>query len=102
MHPETQFALSDSSFSKNAVLQTKLQELKDITANAAIFNSFPIQKDICDFSIESGDETVTADECGNNLLIKTLTSLFHYEAVTLENHCLRNIPLSYLYNIKKF
>ena len=46
VHPETHFSLSASSFSKSAFLQTKLQELKDITQNAAIFWSFPTQKGI--------------------------------------------------------
>ena len=54
--PETHFSLSASSFSKSAVLQTKLQELNDIAPNAAIFSSFPLQKGICDFSIDSRDE----------------------------------------------
>ena len=57
VHPETHFSLSASSFLKSAVLQTKLQEIKDIASNAAIFSSFPIQKGLCDFSIDSGDET---------------------------------------------
>ena len=56
MHPETHFSLSGSSFSKSAILQTKLQELKDIVPNAAIFSSFPIQKGICDFSIDTVPE----------------------------------------------
>ena len=84
VHPETHFALSASSFSKSAVLQRKLQELKDIAPNAAIYSSFSIQKGICNFSVDSGDETVTADECDNNLLPEFLTSLFDYEAVNLE------------------
>ena len=61
VHPETHFSLSAWSFSKSTVLQTKLQELKDIARNAAIFSGFPTQKSICDFSIDSGNETVTAD-----------------------------------------
>ena len=67
VHPETHFSLSASSFSKSAVLQTKLQELKDIAPNAEILSSFPIQKGICDFSIDSGDETmnVTIIYCPN-------------------------------------
>ena len=40
MHPETHFLLSASSFLKSAVLQTKLQELKDITPNAEVFSSW--------------------------------------------------------------
>ena len=93
VHPETHFSLSASSFSKSAVLQTKLQELKDIAPNAAIFSSFPIQKGICNFSIDSGDETVTADECDNNLLPEPLTSLFDYEAVNLEKALLKEHSL---------
>ena len=89
VYPETHFSLSASSFSKSAVLQTKVQELKDIAPNAAIFSSFPIQKGICDFSIDSGDETLTADECDNNLLPEPLTSLFDYEAVNLEKALLK-------------
>ena len=46
VHPETHFSLSASSFPKSAVLQTKLQELKDIAPKAAIFSSSPIQKDM--------------------------------------------------------
>ena len=68
VHSETHFSLSASSFSKSAVLQTKLQELKDVVPNTAIFSRFPIQKVIYDFSIDSRDETLTADECDNNLL----------------------------------
>ena len=89
VNPETHFSLSASSFPKSAVLQTKLQELKDIVPNAAIFSSFPIQKGICDFSIDSGDETLTADKCDNNLLPERLTSLFDYEAVNLEKRFLK-------------
>ena len=55
VHLETHFSLSASSFLKSAVLQTKLQEIKDIVSIAAIFSSFPIQKGFCDFSIDSGD-----------------------------------------------
>ena len=65
VHPETHF-------SKRLVLQTKLQELKDISPNAAIFISFLIQKGTCDFSIDSRDETLTADECDSNLLPEPL------------------------------
>ena len=83
VHPEARFSLSASSFSKSAVLQTKFQELKAIAPNATIFSSFPIQKDICDISIDSGDEKLTADECDSNLLPDPLTSLFDYEAVNL-------------------
>ena len=68
VHSETHFSLSASSFSKSAVLQTKLQELKNVVPNTAIFSRFPIQKVIYDFSIDSRDETLTADECDNNLL----------------------------------
>ena len=93
VHPETHFSLSASSFSKSAVLQAKLQELKDIAPNAVIFSSFTIQKDICNFSIGSGDETVTADECDNNLLPEPLTSLFDYEAVNLEKALLKEHSL---------
>ena len=89
VHPETHFSLPASSFPKSAALQTKLQELKDIVLNAAIFSSFPIQKGICEFSIDSGDETLTADECDNNLLPEPLTSLFDYEAVNLEKGFLK-------------
>ena len=49
-----------------------------------IFSTFPIQKGICDFSVDSGDETLTADECDNNILLEPLTSLFDYEAVNLK------------------
>ena len=93
MHPETCFSLSASSFPKSAVLQTKLQELKDIATNAAILSSFLIQKGICDFSIDSRDEALTADECDNNLLPETLTSLFDYEAVNLEKALLKEHSL---------
>ena len=93
VRPETHFSLSASSFSKSAVLQTKLRELKDIAPNAAIFNSFPILKGICDFSIDSGDETLTADECDNNLLPEPVTSLFDYEAVNLEKALLKEHSL---------
>ena len=92
-HPETHFSLSASSFPKSAVLQTKLQELKDIATNAAILSSFLIQKDICDFSIDSGDEALTADQCDNTLLPETLTSLFDYEAVNLEKALLKEHSL---------
>ena len=91
VHPETHFSLSASSFPKSAVLQTKLQELKDVAPNAAIFNSFPLQKGICDSSINSGDET--ADECDNNLLPERLTSLFDYEAVNLGKALLKEHSL---------
>ena len=91
--PETNFSLSALSFLKSAALQTKLQELKDIAPNAAIFTSFPIQKDICDFSIDSGDERLTADKCDNNLLPEPLASLFDYEAVNLENALLKEHSL---------
>ena len=93
MHPETHFSLSASSFLKSAVLRTKLQELKDIAPNAAIFSSFLIQKGVCDFSIDCGDETLTADECDNNLLPEPLTSLFDYEAVNLEKALLKEHSL---------
>ena len=93
VYPETHFSLSASSFSKSAVLQTKLQKLKDIPPNAAIFSSFPIQKGICDFSIDSEDETLTTDECDNNLLPEPLTSLFDYEAVNLEKSLLKEHSL---------
>ena len=93
MHPETCFSLSASSFPKSAVLQTKLQELKDIATNAAILSSFLIQKGICDFSIDSRDEALTADECDNNLLPETLTSLFDYEAVNPEKALLKEHSL---------
>ena len=93
VHPETHFSLSASSFPKSAVLQTKLQELKDIATNAAILSSFLIQKDICDFSIDSGDEALTADQCDNTLLPETLTSLFDYEAVNLEKALLKEHSL---------
>ena len=93
VHSETHFSLSVSSFSKSAVLQTKLQELKDVAPNAAIFNSFPIQKVIYDFSIDCRDETLTADECDNNLLPETLTSLSDYDAVNLEKVLLNEHPL---------
>ena len=93
VHPETHFSLSASSFSKSAVLQAKLQELKVIAPNAVIFSSFTIQKDICNFSIGSGDETVTADECDSNLLPEPLTSLFDYEAVNLEKALLKEHSL---------
>ena len=89
VHPETHFSLPASSFPKSAVLQTKLQELKDIAPKAAIFSCSPIQKDICDFSIDSGDETLTEDECDNNLLPELLTSLFDYETVNLEKALLK-------------
>ena len=89
VHPEIHSSLSASSFLKSAVLQTKLQELKNIAPNATIFSSFPIKKGICDFSIDSGDETLTADECDNNLLPEVLTSLFDYEAVNLEKALLK-------------
>ena len=91
--PETNFSLSALSFLKSAALQTKLQELKDIAPNAAIFTSFPIQKDICDFSIDSGDERLTADKCDNNLSPEPLASLFDYEAVNLENALLKKHSL---------
>ena len=94
MRPETHFSLSGSSFPKSAVSQTKLQKLKDIAPNAAIFSSFPIQKGVCDFSIDSGDETLTADECDNNLLPETLTSLFDYTAVNLEKALLKEHSLN--------
>ena len=71
-----------------------MQELKDIAPNAAIFSSFPIQKGICDFSIDSGDETLTADECDNNLLPENLTSLFDYTAVNLEKALLKEHSLN--------
>ena len=93
VHPETHFSLSASSFAKSAVLQTKLQELKDIVPNAAIFSSFPIQKGICDFSIDFEYETLTADKCDNNLLPERLTSLFDYEAVNLEKRFLKEHSL---------
>ena len=96
-HPETRFSLSASSFSKSAVLQTTLQELKDIAPNAAIFSSFPIQKGIWNFSLDSGDEIVTADECDNNLLTETLTSLFDYEAVNLEKALLKEHSLFFFF-----
>ena len=94
VHPETHFSLSASSFSKSAVLQTKLQELKDIAPNAAIFNNFLIKKYKLDFSIDSEDETVTADECDNNLLPEPLTSLSDYEAVNLEKALLKERSLN--------
>ena len=78
---------------KSAVLQTKLQELKDIPPNAAIFSSFLIQKGICDFSKDAGNETLTADECDNNLLPEPLTSLFDCEAVNLEKPQLKEHSL---------
>ena len=93
VHPETHFSLSASSFLKSAVLQTKLQEIKDIASNAAIFSSFPIQKGLYDFSIDSGDETSTTDECDNNLLPEPLTNLFDYEAVNLEKALLQEHSL---------
>ena len=43
VHPETHFSLSASSFLKSAVLQIKLQGLKDISPNATIFSSFPVE-----------------------------------------------------------
>ena len=49
-----------------------------------IFSTFPIQKGICDFSVDSGDETLTADECDINILLEPLTSLSDYEAVNLK------------------
>ena len=54
-----------------------------------IFSKFPIQKGICDFSVDSGDETLTADECDSNILLEPLTSLFDYEAVNLEKALLK-------------
>ena len=93
VHAETHFSLSASSFPKSAILQTKLQQLKYIAPNAAIFSSFPIQKGICDFSIDSGDEILTVDECDNNLLPQPLTSLFDYEAVNLEKGLLKEHSL---------
>ena len=79
VHSETHFSLSASSFSKSAVLQTKLQELKNVVPNTAIFSRFPIQKVIYDFSIDSRDETLTADECATTIYCLNLTSLFDYE-----------------------
>ena len=93
VHPETHFSLSASSFLKSAVLQIKLQGLKDISPNAAIFSSFPVQKSVCDVSIDSRDETLTADECDNNILPEPLTSLFDYEAVSLEKALLKEHSL---------
>ena len=93
VHPETHFSLSASSFLKSAVLQIKLQGLKDISPNAAIFSSFPVQKSVCDVSIDSRDETFTADECDNNILPEPLTSLFDYEAVSLEKALLKEHSL---------
>ena len=94
VHPETHFSLSASSFPKSAILRTKLQQLKYVAPNAAIFSSFPIQKGQCDFSIDSEDEILTADECDNNLLPQPLTSLFDYEAVNLEKGLLKEHSLS--------
>ena len=101
MDPEAHFSLSASSFSKIAVLQTKLQKLKYIVPNAAIFISFPIQKGICDFSIDSVDETFTADECDNNLFPEPLTSLSDYEAVNPEKGLLKEHSLHLFTHIKK-
>ena len=93
VHPETHFSLSSSSFLKSAVLQSKLQELKDIAPNTRIFSSFAIQKSKCDFSIDSGDETLTADECDNDLLSEPLSSLFDYKAVNLQKALLKEHSL---------
>ena len=93
MHPETHFSLSASSFLKNAVLQSKLQELKDIAPNTGKFSSFAIQKRKCDFSIDSGDQTLTADECDNNLLSEPLSSLLDYKAVNLQKALLKEHSL---------
>ena len=93
VHPETHFSLSASSFLKSAVLQSKLQELKDIAPNTGIFSSFAIQKRKCDFSIDSGDQTLTADECDNNLLSEPLSSLLDYKAVNLQKAVLKEQSL---------
>ena len=93
VHTETQFSLSASSFLKSTVLQTKLPGLKDISPNAAIFSSFPVQKGVCDFSVDFRDETLTADECDDNILPESLTSLFDYEAVNLEKALLKEHSL---------
>ena len=93
MDPESHFSLSASSFSKSAVLQRKLQKLKYIVPNVAIFISFPIQKDICDFSIDSVDEAFTADECDNDLFPEPLTSLSDYQTVNPEKGLLKEHSL---------
>ena len=101
VHPEIHFSLCASSVLKSAVLQAKLLELKDIASNASIFSSFPVQKGICDFSIDSRDETLTADKCDNNLLPEPLTSLLDYEAVNLEKALLKEHSFKLFTQYKK-
>ena len=57
------------------------------------FSSFQIQKAICNFSKDSGDEKLAVDKCDNNLLSERLTSLFDYEAVDLEKALLKEHSL---------
>ena len=73
----------------------------EVAPNVTIFSSFPIQKGICNFSVDSGDGTVAADECDNNLLPEPLTSLFDCEAVNLEKALLKAC-VRYFYQILLF
>ena len=56
--------------------------MKDISDGG--LSSFLIQKSICNFSIDSRDETVTVNECDNDLLPEPLASLFDNDVVNID------------------